>query len=246
MELNFTQFLSSNNVNIDYEIELLIEKADFYGDKIPTFDNQITQLVANSKLKQVRFDLYDNFNLNKKAVEAVKKDLKSYWLIIKNNYDSKQINTNMIETNIKTKDIQKTNIDNDIEKLVLQFVIDNKAKCEFALKDCWLGYPWKSGDGLLGYMRYSFNMQNKILLLEKKQITEKDYIIAIPIHPQDAKLIVPFFVSDYFKSEVIKNNDLKSFYKKEHFEIIKKRKLVKFNIMIDDFIDDMQKRIQNN
>ena len=75
---DFTQFLSSNNVNIDYEIELLIEKADFFGDKIPVFDNQITQLVANSKLKQVRFDLYDNFNLNKKAVEAVKKDLKSF------------------------------------------------------------------------------------------------------------------------------------------------------------------------
>lgn len=241
---DFTRLLKCES-NAEDEIELLITKADFFGDKIPTFNNKITQLVANDRIKQVRFDLYDNYNPKKRSRDIIKKELISLWNITKSNYNQDKKNLVAIESKVNSNN--NLSKDKMIENLVLQFVIDNKTRCDFALRDGWLGYYWKSHDGLLGYMRYSFHMQNKILLLHKKQITEKDYLVVIPFNSQDAKLIVPFFNGDFFKNEVIKNDKLKPFYKREHFDIIKKRNICTFkNIDIDNFITEYQQLLTKN
>jgi hypothetical protein len=240
---DFIRLLKSENSAED-EVELLITKANFITDKIPTFQNQITQLVANSRIKQVRFDLYDNYNPNKRSRDIIKKELISLWNATKKNYNQDKKNLVAIEGEVKSNEDNSSN--HMIENLILQFLIDNKTKCEIALKDGWLGYPWRDKGGLIGYIRYSFHMQNRILLLNKKQITEKDYHILQPFELLDAKLIVPFFKGDYFKNEVIKNNKLKPFYKKDHFDIIKKRNHYIFkNMIIDDFINAFKKSINN-
>lgn len=111
-----------------------------------------------------------------------------------------------------------------ISKLLYDFVVKNKSICEDAYNNNWLGYYIdRNTDGLLGYMRYSYQKQIKTLLLANNQIKDDEYPVPFPFFATPETLeIYSFFNSDYFKNEVKKNGSAVDFYNKEHFKILEK------------------------
>lgn len=116
------------------------------------------------------------------------------------------------------EEIAKIEVDLDLEaeKYISQFMMNETILVERAKQEGWLGEPWaKSSRGLLGYMRYSYALQIKFL----KELTQPVRAFSNDI------TILNFFKSDFFKNEVLKNGKVKAFYKAEHFDIIKNKKL---------------------
>ena len=75
--------------DVNSEVALLIEKANFYGSNsydLPKFENQITRAVAmeyyNSKPRifAIRFELHDRFNEKRRDRAVVEKELRELWL----------------------------------------------------------------------------------------------------------------------------------------------------------------------
>ena len=105
------------------------------------------------------------------------------------------------------------------EVFINNFVKNNQELTELAFNEGWLGEPWDKGmNGLLGYMRYSYNKQSLILNGEPK-------FIQVPNFYNYTKQIVEWFNSNDFKNRV---DDLtRSFafiYNKNHFDLLKKIK----------------------
>lgn len=110
--------------------------------------------------------------------------------------------------------IQERDIWDEVEEYIAKFITANPDLVIEAKNEGWLGEPWKKGmSGLLGYMRTSFALQIKIIgRLEER----------LPIYQNE---FVNYFRSIWFKDEVLKNGQIENFYKKEHFEIIKQKKI---------------------
>lgn len=106
------------------------------------------------------------------------------------------------------------------ENFINNFVKTNQQLCETAFNEGWIGEPWDRGmNGLLGYMRYSYNKQSLILNGEPK-------FIQVPNFYNYTKEIIEWFKSNNFKDQI---NDLtRSFafiYNKNHFDLLKKIKV---------------------
>lgn len=100
----------------------------------------------------------------------------------------------------------------EVEKYIQKFLEKYKERCDEIRKEGWLGEEWPRGQsGLLGYMRTSYALQ--IAIFNK--------LSGAPIYPT-SPTIVNFFRSDFFKESVLNNGKVTDFFKKEHFEILKK------------------------
>ena len=118
-----------------------------------------------------------------------------------------------------------------VEELVFDFFVKNENICREAYNAGWLGNIWRSNEGLLGYMRYSYKKQQRILLLNNNQIEPTRYVVEFPFFENEATLPIKlFFNSDFFKKSVLENNEITHFYKKEHFDILKKLYKTKINL----------------
>jgi hypothetical protein len=100
-----------------------------------------------------------------------------------------------------------------VEHEINKFVESEPIKCQTAKEQGWLGtlIP-RCPKGFLGYLRTGFALQLKIL---------NEFENPLPIYQNN---FVNYFRSDFFRNEVLKNNHVKPFYKKEHIEIIKNSK----------------------
>jgi hypothetical protein len=86
--------------------------------------------------------------------------------------------------------------------------------CEQAKEEGWLGESWRGGqNGLLGYMRTSYQRQLKILSYPLVPV-------CIPNFPPE---IYYFFVGDWFENETCKNGCVQAIFKKEHFNYLRSK-----------------------
>lgn len=75
----------------------------------------------------------------------------------------------------------------------------------------WLGSEVKKcSRGLLGYLRTGFGVQIKIL---------KNLKVSLPLGQSE---FVDFFRSDWFRKTTLDNGSVRTIYKKEHIELLKK------------------------
>jgi len=124
------------------------------------------------------------------------------------------------------------------EVFINNFVKNNQELTEQAFNEGWLGEPWDKGvNGLLGYMRYSYNKQSLILNGEPK-------FIQVPNFYNYTNEIINWFKSNDFKNRV---DDLtRSFafiYNKNHFDLLKKIKanMVERKITYNHFCNRVNK-----
>jgi hypothetical protein len=108
-----------------------------------------------------------------------------------------------------------------LSKFLYNFIVKNQSLCKQAFDNNWLGYFIdRDTAGLLGYMRYSYKKQLKVL-------ENNNSPIGFPfLLTKNTAEIYNFFNSDFFNQNVVKNNSVVDFYSKDHFTILEK--MVKF------------------
>lgn len=105
----------------------------------------------------------------------------------------------------------------EIEGYVQSFLNSNEPAIQKyvlnAKLEGWLGSEVKKcSRGLLGYLRTGFGVQIKIL---------KNLKVSLPLGQSE---FVDFFRSDWFRKTTLENGSVRTIYKKEHIELLKKYK----------------------
>ena len=128
----------------------------------------------------------------------------------------------------------------DINYLLQDFISNNKYICELAIAEGWIGnyYQTQISEGLLGYMVFSYQKQDAIL-------NNKEEALKFPFryNPDDMKELKDFFCLNFFRDDVIRNGKITHFFKREHFNIIKKYDKMKYSNLN---FDKLKEHFENN